>query len=306
METESHKKTKSARREQRGGENSVGYFFRLSTTITLVGGTIFLMWLGEQITARGVGNGISLIIFSGIVAELPSAIAGTLELGRTGALSVLVIIGVIVLVLVVVTFIVFVERAQRRIIVQYPKRQVGNQMYGGESSHLPLKINTPGVIPMIFASALLLMPVTTAGFSAGQGPEWLTLVTAYLGRGQPLFLLLYASLSPRLPVNVTLSSIRSSWTRRFRPSKYWGLLDAGPPTMRSRVSGTASSTTGMASMSTCCPFQCSNRPMVVTTLSSGAMENSSRRVVLSSMCSYFAVSMPFSTTVNRSREASNR
>jgi preprotein translocase subunit SecY len=127
-----------------------------------VGGTIFLMWLGEQITARGVGNGISLIIFSGIVAELPSAIAGTLELGRTGALSALVIIGIIVMVVVVITFIVFVERAQRRIIVQYPKRQVGNQMYGGESSHLPLKINTPGVIPMIFASALLLMPADTA------------------------------------------------------------------------------------------------------------------------------------------------
>ena len=171
-----------------------GLFFRTSTVITLVGGTIFLMWLGEQITARGVGNGISLIIFSGIVAELPSAIAGTLELGRTGALSALVIIGIIVLVVVVVTFIVFVERAQRRIIVQYPKRQMGNQMYGGESSHLPLKINTPGVIPMIFASALLLMPVTIAGFSAGQGPEWLTTVTAYLGRGQPMFLILYASL----------------------------------------------------------------------------------------------------------------
>ncbi len=171
-----------------------GLFFRLSTVVTLVGGTIFLMWLGEQITARGVGNGISLIIFSGIVAELPSAIASTLELGRTGALSALVIIGVIVLVVAVVTFIVFVERAQRRIIVQYPKRQVGNQMYGGESSHLPLKINTSGVIPMIFASALLLMPVTIAGFSAGQGPEWLNMINAYLGRGQPLFLLLYASL----------------------------------------------------------------------------------------------------------------
>ena len=171
-----------------------GYFFRLSTVITLVGGTIFLMWLGEQITARGVGNGISLIIFGGIVAELPSALAATLELGRTGALSTLVIISVFVLAVVVITFIVFIERAQRRIIVQYPKRQVGNQMYGGESSHLPLKINTPGVIPPIFASALLLMPVTIAGFSAGQGPEFLNVVTAYLGRGQPLFLIVYASL----------------------------------------------------------------------------------------------------------------
>ncbi len=171
-----------------------GYFFRLTTVITLVGGTIFLMWLGEQITARGVGNGISLIIFGGIVAELPSALAATLELGRTGALSALVIVSVFILAVVVITFIVFIERAQRRIIVQYPKRQVGNQMYGGESSHLPLKINTPGVIPPIFASALLLMPVTIAGFSAGQGPEFLNIVTAYLGRGQPLFMIVYASL----------------------------------------------------------------------------------------------------------------
>jgi preprotein translocase subunit SecY len=171
-----------------------GYFFRLSTVITLVGGTIFLMWLGEQITARGVGNGISLIIFGGIVAELPSAIAATLELGRTGALSGLVIMAVGIMALAVITFIVFVERAQRRIVVQYPKRQVGNQMYGGESSHLPLKINTPGVIPPIFASALLLMPVTIAGFSSGQGPEFLTTITAYLGRGQPVFYILYASL----------------------------------------------------------------------------------------------------------------
>jgi preprotein translocase subunit SecY len=171
-----------------------GYFFRLSTVITLVGGTIFLMWLGEQITARGVGNGISLIIFGGIVAELPSAIAATLELGRTGALSGLVIVAVGVMAIAVITFIVFIERAQRRIVVQYPKRQVGNQMYGGESSHLPLKINTPGVIPPIFASALLLMPVTIAGFSAGQGPEFLNTVTAYLGRGQPLFYILYASM----------------------------------------------------------------------------------------------------------------
>jgi preprotein translocase subunit SecY len=171
-----------------------GYFFRLSTVITLVGGTIFLMWLGEQVTARGVGNGISLIIFGGIVAELPSAIASTLELGRTGALSALVIISILVLAVAVITFIVFVERAQRRILVQYPKRQMGNQMYGGESSHLPLKINTPGVIPPIFASALLLMPVTIAGFSAGQGPEFLNTITAYLGRGQPLFLIIYASL----------------------------------------------------------------------------------------------------------------
>jgi preprotein translocase subunit SecY len=159
-----------------------------------VGGTIFLMWLGEQITARGVGNGISLIIFSGIVAELPGALAATLELGRTGAISAFVIVVILVMAVAVITFIVFIERAQRRIVVQYPKRQVGQRMYGGESSHLPLKINTPGVIPPIFASSLLLMPVTVAGFSAGQGPEWLTFITSLLGRGQPLFIIIYASL----------------------------------------------------------------------------------------------------------------
>ena len=171
-----------------------GLFFRATTVITLVGGTIFLMWLGEQITARGVGNGISLIIFSGIVANLPSAIAATLELGRTGALSMVLIVGLIIMVAVVLIFIVFVERAQRRIVVQYPKRQVGAKMFGGESSHLPLKINTAGVIPPIFASSLLLMPLTFAGFTASQGPEWLTILTAYLGRGQPAFMIIYAAL----------------------------------------------------------------------------------------------------------------
>ena len=171
-----------------------GLFFRATTVITLVGGTIFLMWLGEQITARGVGNGISLIIFSGIVANLPSAIAATLELGRTGALSMVLIVGLIIMITVVLIFIVFVERAQRRIVVQYPKRQVGAKMFGGESSHLPLKINTAGVIPMIFASSLLLMPAAFAGFSASQGPEWLTTLTAYLGRGQPGFMIIYAAL----------------------------------------------------------------------------------------------------------------
>ena len=171
-----------------------GMFFRLVTVITLVGGTMFLMWLGEQITARGVGNGISLIIFAGIVANLPSAMVQTLELGRTGALSAVLIVVIIVMVIAVIGFIVFMERAQRRIIVQYPKRQVGNKMYGGESSHLPLKINTSGVIPPIFASSLLLMPTTVASFSAGQGPEWLTLITATLGHGQPLYMVLYAAL----------------------------------------------------------------------------------------------------------------
>jgi preprotein translocase subunit SecY len=171
-----------------------GLFFRASTVITLVGGTIFLMWLGEQITARGVGNGISLIIFSGIVAELPTALAGTLELGRTGALSAALIVFLLVMAVAVITVIVFMERAQRRVVVQYPKRQVGNKMFGGESSHLPLKINTAGVIPPIFASSLLLLPITVAGFSAGQGPEWLATLTAYLGRGQPAYLIIYTSL----------------------------------------------------------------------------------------------------------------
>ncbi len=171
-----------------------GLFFRATTVITLVGGTIFLMWLGEQITQRGVGNGISLIIFSGIVARFPAAVAATLELGRTGALAMIIIAFLFVMAITVITFIVFMERAQRRIIVQYPKRQVGTRMYGGESTHLPLKLNTAGVIPPIFASSLLLLPLTVAGFSAGQGPEWLTVVTAYLGRGQPLYLGIYVSL----------------------------------------------------------------------------------------------------------------
>ncbi|BBK35733.1 protein translocase subunit SecY [Allostella sp. ATCC 35155] len=171
-----------------------GMFFRLSTVITLVGGTMFLMWLGEQITARGVGNGISLIIFAGIVANLPFALINTLELGRTGAISAFLIVFFLLMSVVVVCAIVFVERAQRRILVQYPKRQVGNRMFGGESSHLPLKLNSSGVIPPIFASSLLLLPATFASFSAGQGPEWLQLLSAWLGHGQPAYMLLYAGL----------------------------------------------------------------------------------------------------------------
>ena len=182
----------------RGSQGSAvldpGIFFRISVVITLVGGTVFLMWLGEQVTQRGVGNGISLIIFAGIVAALPSALAGTLELGRTGALSTVAIIGFLVLSIAVIMTIVFVERAQRRIIVQYPKRQVGNRMFGGENSHLPLKLNTSGVIPPIFASSLLLLPLTVTNFSGGQGPEWLNTINALLGRGQPLFLIIYVSL----------------------------------------------------------------------------------------------------------------
>jgi preprotein translocase subunit SecY len=152
------------------------------------------MWLGEQITARGIGNGISLIIMSGIVAELPSAIAGMLELGRQGALSTALILVIIVMAVVVIAFIVFMERAQRRLLIQYPKRQVGNRMFEGQSSHLPLKLNTSGVIPPIFASSLLLLPTTIAQFNAGQGPEWWQTIVTQLGHGRPLFLILYIGL----------------------------------------------------------------------------------------------------------------
>jgi len=172
-----------------------GMFFRISTVITLVGGTMFLMWLGEQITARGIGNGISLIIFSGIVANLPHAISGTLELGRTGALSTGLILGIIVLAVALVAIIVFVERAQRRLLIQYPKRQVGNRMFQGDTSHLPLKLNTAGVIPPIFASSLLLLPATAAGFANTQNmPGWATTILAALGHGQPIYMFLYAAL----------------------------------------------------------------------------------------------------------------
>ena len=171
-----------------------GMFFRITAVITLTGGTMFLMWLGEQITSRGIGNGISLIIFSGIVANLPHALVGTLELGREGALSTALILFVAVVAIAVIGIIVFVERAQRRLLIQYPKRQVGNRMFQGDSSHLPLKLNTSGVIPPIFASSLLLLPVTLANFSAGSGPSWLNTITAMVGHGQPLYMLLYAGL----------------------------------------------------------------------------------------------------------------
>ena len=171
-----------------------GLFFRLSTVITLTGGTVFLMWLGEQITARGIGNGISLIIFVGIIAQLPHAIASLLELGRTGAMSPVFIIVFLVLAMAVIAFIVFMERAQRRILVQYPKRQQGNRVFGGESSHLPLKLNTSGVIPAIFASSLLLLPATVGGFAGTGGPEWFVAISAALGYGQPLHLALYVAM----------------------------------------------------------------------------------------------------------------
>ena len=173
-----------------------GLFFRVTTVVTLVGGTLFLMWLGEQITSRGVGNGISLIIFAGIVANLPTALAGTLELGRTGALSSLLIVLLFVMAAAVIAFIVFIERSVRKILVQYPKRQHGNKVFGGDQSFLPLKINVPGVIPPIFASSLLLMPVSVINLTGGQagGADWLVALNAMLGRGQPLYLLIYVSM----------------------------------------------------------------------------------------------------------------
>ncbi|MFN3835568.1 MAG: preprotein translocase subunit SecY [Glycocaulis sp.] len=171
-----------------------GWFFRITAVVSLVGGTMMLLWLGEQITARGVGNGISLIIFAGIIAEMPRALFQTLEQGRTGNLDAALIIAMILGIIAVLVFVVFMERAQRRLLVQYPKRQVGNRMTGGESSFLPLKLNTAGVIPAIFASSLLLLPATIAGFSADTGPEWLRTLTALLGPGQPLFILFYGGM----------------------------------------------------------------------------------------------------------------
>jgi preprotein translocase subunit SecY len=173
-----------------------GWFFRVSTVVTLVGGTVFLMWLGEQITQRGVGNGISLIIFAGIVAGLPSALVGLFEMTRTGNMTVPMLGGLLAMMLAVVAAIVYIERAQRRILIQYPKRQMGNRMTQGESSHLPLKLNSSGVIPPIFASSLLLLPITAAQFyaSSGSGPSWLNTVVAALGTGRPLHMLAYVLL----------------------------------------------------------------------------------------------------------------
>jgi preprotein translocase subunit SecY len=171
-----------------------GMFFRLTTVITLVGGTMFLMWLGEQITQRGVGNGISLIIFAGIVAELPSALVGMLELARTGSMSTFLMLALLIGSLGVIAAVVFFERAQRRLLIQYPKRQVGNKMFQGDSSFLPLKLNTSGVIPPIFASSLLLLPATAAQLSASNMPDWLTWVNVALGRGAWLYILLYVAL----------------------------------------------------------------------------------------------------------------
>ena len=180
------------------GSNAVitpGPFFILSTVVTLTGGTLFLMWIGEQITSRGIGNGSSLIIFAGIVAHLPASIFGALELTRTGALSPAILLGAAVAAVALIYFIVFMERAQRRLLINYPKRQVGNRMYEGQTSFLPLKLNTSGVIPPIFASSLLLLPTTVASFSANQGSTGiLGTLTAYLGHGRPLYMLAYAGL----------------------------------------------------------------------------------------------------------------
>jgi preprotein translocase subunit SecY len=184
--------------EHFGGQGHIvihpGWFFRIGAVITLTGGTMLLMWIGEQITSRGVGNGISLIIFAGIVARFPQIITQTLEQARTGAVSPLMVIFFIVFTVLLVAFIVFMERAQRRLFVTYPKRQVGNKVYGGDSSHLPLKLNVSGVIPPIFASSILLLPTTVASFNSQSLPEWLQMIVTYLSRGQPLYMVTYGAL----------------------------------------------------------------------------------------------------------------
>ena len=169
-----------------------GTFFKITTVTTIVAGTVFLMWLGEQITQRGIGNGISLIIFSGIVAEIPRALVTTFELGKTGAISGFIIFLILIILIATIMFIVFMERALRKILINYPKRQMGNKMYGGDSSHLPLKINSAGVIPAIFASALLLLPVTFSNFNFSNNETFLN-ISSYFTQGQPLYMLLYAS-----------------------------------------------------------------------------------------------------------------
>jgi len=171
-----------------------GFGFRMTAVITLTAGTLFLMWLGEQITERGLGNGISILIFGGIAAGLPSAIGGLLELVRTGAMSIIVALFIVVLVALVTYFVVFVERGQRKILVNYARRQVGNKVYGGQSSHLPLKLNMAGVIPPIFASSIILLPATVVGwFSTGESMTWLKDVASSLTPGQPIYVMFYAA-----------------------------------------------------------------------------------------------------------------
>lgn len=180
------------------GETAVldpGLAFRFVTALTLVGGTMFLMWLGEQITSRGIGNGISLIIFAGIVAEFPGALYQMLAGARSNTgMPIQLVLVVMAIAAAMVLFIVFIERAQRRLVIQYPKRQIGNKLYQGEKSHLPLKLNMAGVIPPIFASSILLFPLTIASFNAGQGPEWLQWITSYVAHGQPLYITLYVAI----------------------------------------------------------------------------------------------------------------
>lgn len=172
-----------------------GMFFRLTTMITLTGGTLFIMWLGEQITSRGIGNGISLLIYAGIVANLPSSVFKTIELGRTGSLSLLIILGILFMVAAVIAYVVFMERAQRRILIQYPKRQTApDRPAMAQTTHLPLKLNSAGVIPPIFASSLLLFPATIAGFSSGNPDSWLSIVAMYLNHGTPLYMSLYIAM----------------------------------------------------------------------------------------------------------------
>jgi preprotein translocase subunit SecY len=173
---------------------SPGFSFRLTSVVTLTAGTMFLMWLGEQITERGLGNGISILIFGGIAAGLPNAIGGLLELVRTGAMSIIVALLVVILVALVTYFVVFVERGQRKILVNYARRQVGNKVYGGQSSHLPLKLNMAGVIPPIFASSIILLPATIANwFSTGDSMRWLKDISSTLSPGQPVYVMLYAA-----------------------------------------------------------------------------------------------------------------
>ncbi|MEM1237231.1 MAG: preprotein translocase subunit SecY [Pseudomonadota bacterium] len=180
--------------EAGGLASDPGLFFRAACVISLVGGTMFLMWLGEQITARGIGNGISLIIFVGIIAEIPAQLAGFFAQGRTGAISPAIIVGVLAMVIAVLTFVVFMERALRKIHIQYPRRQQGMKVYEGGSSHLPIKVNPAGVIPAIFASALLLLPTTISTFSGGQSGPVMSTILAYFGPGQPLYLLFFGGM----------------------------------------------------------------------------------------------------------------
>ena len=169
-----------------------GLYFKVTAILTMTAGSLFVMWLGERITEKGIGNGVSLIIFAGIVAEIPGALASTFELGRTGAISAGAIIVIIVILIAAIYFIVFVERAQRKILIHYPKRQIGNKLYGGEASHLPLKVNTAGVIPAIFASALLILPITISNFTSSSN-EIVVGITSMLGQGKPLYMIIYAA-----------------------------------------------------------------------------------------------------------------